>query len=145
MPPLASRAPERGDLTLAGAVTTVGVAALLLLPALARTDSEVALVAPGPSDWAWWAGVAIVLAQGARLAWLSAAPGRALVTVGALALLGALLPLGDLASIPLIAVIAASYAARRRDPDAPWLPWLITGGSSRSPQRSSTCVRTPDR
>lgn len=123
---LAPRAPQRGDLILSAIVTALALAMLMLLPATTGVDPEIALAMPGPTDWQWWLAVLAVLAQGARLAYLSTAPGHVLVAMAAIAFAVSLVPLGDASSIPFIAVIAASYAAtRRRTPDQTWTPWLL--------------------
>lgn len=133
---LAPRAPQRGDLILSAIVTAIALGMLVLLPSITGVDPEVAVAMPGPTDWQWWLAVAAVLAQGARLAYLSTAPGHVLVAMAALAFAISLVPLGDASSIPLVAVIAASYAATRRRAstqiwteqtwtEQTWTPWLL--------------------
>ncbi|GIG54339.1 sensor histidine kinase [Demequina activiva] len=128
----APRAPERRDVTLSATVTALALAMLLLLPALSSVDPETAITMPRPGDWQWWFAVLAVIVQGARLAWLSSAPGHVLVAMGALALAVAAVGLGDASSVPLLAVIAASYAATRHRSSGEtgvsetWTPWAIT-------------------
>ncbi|MDN4479448.1 sensor histidine kinase [Demequina muriae] len=124
--PSTPRAPERGDLILSVVVTAIALAMLALLPAISSVDPDVTVEMPGPSDWQWWVVAAAVLAQGARLAWISTAPRHVLVAMPALALLVSLVPLGEASGIPLVAVIAAAYVAtRKRASAASWTPWII--------------------
>ena len=123
---LAPRAPERRDIILSAVVTVLALGMLLLVPVMSSADPEVAVTMPGPGDWQWWFAVVAVLAQGARLAWLSSAPGHVLVAMAVLALAVAVVNVGDASSVPFIAVIAASYAAtRHRAAGDTWTPWII--------------------
>ncbi|UFU03747.1 histidine kinase [Ruania suaedae] len=117
----------RGDLVRGAAVAIASLAMVVLLPAVGRLDPELEVAMPRVFTWPWWAALAAILAQGAWVTWLSAAPRRALVAVAALAFAVALVPLGDAANIPLIAVIVAAYAsARRREPEQSWSAWILT-------------------
>lgn len=127
--PSTSRAPQRGDVILAAVVTAIALAQLVALPALTELDASLAAGAAdmrGPTDWQWWVAVAAIVAQGARLAWISSAPRHVLVAMAAIALLASLVPLGEASGVHLVAVIAAAYVAtRRRLPAESWTPWIV--------------------
>ncbi|GIG39208.1 two-component sensor histidine kinase [Cellulomonas phragmiteti] len=88
---------------------------------------ETANGVPALGDAAWWWSVGVLALQAAVLARWGAHPRRALLTVAAA--LPALLVLGDVIGVGLLAVMVATYRAVLARPSRPLLPTLLGAGT----------------
>ncbi|GAB7189894.1 hypothetical protein NUM3379_06000 [Kineococcus sp. NUM-3379] len=109
--PLRTRTPTLTEVAVPGATCLVAVTALLLLVPAVEADPEAAATIPAPGSGAWWAGVAVLIAQALALARRRAHPRLVLGFAAAGVPVAALAGLGDAIGTTSVAVLVAAYTA----------------------------------
>ncbi|MGI5499116.1 sensor histidine kinase [Lentzea sp. CA-135723] len=110
---------------LGSGVVSVGM--LLLLPVAVGADPSVGPV-PAAGTAAWWAVVAVLLAQAVVVAWAGRAPAVVLPLVPAVALLSVPAAPGAAFSFTAVAVLVAVFLAFVARPARPLWPSLVAAG-----------------
>ena len=109
--PLRPRTPARTEVAVPVAVCAVAVTVLLLLVPAVQADPEASGSVPAPGSGAWWAGVAVLVAQAVALARRRTHPRGVLGLVAAGVPVAAVAGLGEVIGTTSVAVLVAAYAA----------------------------------
>lgn len=118
----------RSDVIFGAVTGAIGLIVLASIPLVAQLDPETSRAIENVSPWSWWGMGAIVVVQSLLVTQSRTRVAQSLIGISALVIGAALLEPGALYGFAHVALLAGSFrAARWREPDQGWAPWVIAG------------------